>query len=70
MDDFLIVDIAATLAASKRASYRDSARSMYQSLALFLDNNQLTTHRLIDQGQQIPDDLVIRRSDLTDLGLR
>ncbi|TWT32405.1 hypothetical protein KOR34_41680 [Posidoniimonas corsicana] len=68
MDDFLIIDVGATLAASKQLSYKNSVRAMYQALAVFLQTNQLTTHALVNDDEQISDDLVIRRSDLTDVG--
>lgn len=68
MDDFLIVDVSATLAASKRASYRESVCAMYQALVFFLESKKLTTHTLLGENEQIPDDLIIRRSDLSDIG--
>lgn len=68
MDDFDLVRLDALFQASKRKSYRASLREMFTTLALFLQENGLTTRELHSPGNEISESFVIRRSDLTDEG--
>jgi hypothetical protein len=70
MEDFVVLDIAVHLAASRKITYRTSVITMFQSLALFLKENDLAA-REIPSGRDFPSGTFkLMRSDLTDCGYR
>jgi hypothetical protein len=70
MDDFVIADISINLAASKNRHYQQTILTLYQTLAYFLQENQLTARELISSDNVITPEFKILRSDLTDEGFR
>lgn len=45
-------------------------KSRFRALVVFLQNNGLTCRTLLGEGEQVPDDFALRKSDLTPEGLR
>ena len=68
MTDMVIVDIGGLYAASKNLSYRADIKSMFEIYIGFLQDAGLTTRTFLEPGDDLPSDLKIRRSDLTDEG--
>ncbi|QQR75322.1 MAG: hypothetical protein IPJ17_07025 [Holophagales bacterium] len=68
-DEAVIADISVHLAASKNRRYRASIFALFHALALFLQDNGLTTRHLLGREEMPPEDFRIVQSDLTPEGL-
>ncbi len=55
-------------AASKNRSYREMVKTMFSTLAAFLEENGLTTRTLLPPDKSVDQSFVLRRSDLTEEG--
>ena len=53
------------LMASKRKSHREQVRAIVRSLSRFLQDNGLVTREVLPEGEEITEDFVINKSDLT-----
>ena len=68
MQDFVIADMSAHLAASKNAQYRANTVALYKALWSFLQHHGLVVHELLHENEEPAPTFKIRRSDLTDEG--
>jgi hypothetical protein len=68
MTDRLIVDISGLYAASKNLSYRAEIKTIFETYIRFLQDAGLTTRTFLQPEDDLPSDVRIRRSDLTDEG--
>ena len=66
--DRLVLSIGAELAASKNRRYRESVYHSYEVLVSFLQEQKLTTRRLLESSERPPNNFQIRSSDLTEEG--
>lgn len=67
-EDVELLDAKFLLQASKNKSYQKQVRQMLKTLASFLQDNDLVTRELLPDNEEITEDFIIRRSDLTDVG--
>jgi hypothetical protein len=67
-EDIELLDARFLLQASKNKSYQKQVRQMLKTLACFLQENHLVTRELLPETEDVTEDFVIRRSDLTDVG--
>lgn len=65
MPDMLITSLEYLLSCSKKRDYRTMVLSTYRTLARFLQDSKLTTRTLVAPDEEIPHDLKIWQSDLT-----
>jgi hypothetical protein len=68
-DDPELIGADIFFAASKNRSYRESVKTMFATLATFLEENGLTTRQLLPPGRDIDQSFVLRRADLTEEGV-
>lgn len=68
-EDLELLDARFLLQASKNRSYQKQVRQMLKTLASFLQDNGLVTRELLPKTEEITEDFIIRRSDLTAAGL-
>ncbi len=68
--DFVVDDANVHLAASKNNDYRTRVKQRFSAVIHFLQNNGLTTRKLLADSDEVTSDLKILRSDLTDTGFR
>jgi hypothetical protein len=65
MSDDTIISLAPFLAASKSAGYRRTTLAFFSALVSFLQENNLTVKRLVEDPDQLSEDFKLAASDLT-----
>ena len=67
-DDFIIISVSAFLKRNRSRSWREEILAMFTTLCRFLQENNLVTAHLVQEGQQVSDLLEVRRKEFTDEG--
>ena len=68
--DRILLNYAGVLKASKRKEYRAEMRLMFTTFIKFLQDEELVTRPILEINGDLADNVVVRREDLKDDGVR